>query len=232
MRFSSRLFAAFAALGFVATLSAQLPGARPPPIKSPVVNVDRTVTFKLRAPDAKTVELSGQFQKANQPLAKDDAGIWSITVGPIEPNLYPYNFVVDGVGVADPANQDVFPNEGFKASLVDIPGDQPVIYSMQEVPHGELTYCYYESRTLHRTRPLIVYTPPGYRAGTDKYPVLYLISGTTDTEETWFKVGRANVISRQPPRAEKSRPNDHRAALRQHDGWHANAVVAAGRGDV
>ena len=62
------------------------------------------------------------------------------------------------------------------------------------MPHGELTYCYYPSKTLGRTRPLIVYTPPGYRAGTGEYPVLYLVSGTTDTEETWFKVGRANFI--------------------------------------
>jgi enterochelin esterase family protein len=115
-------------------------------------------------------------------------------VGPIEPNLYPYNFVVDGVGVSDPGNADVFPNENFKASLLDVPGDSPAIYSVQDVPHGELTDCYYESKTLQRTRPLIVYTPPGYRAGSEKYPVLYLVSGTTDTEETWFKVGRANFI--------------------------------------
>ena len=186
----------FAGLSFclALTLSAQPSASRPPPIKSPVVHPDRTVTFIFRAPDAKKVELSAQFQKSNQPLVKDDTGLWSITVGPVEPNLYPYNFVVDGIGVADPGNQDIFPNENFKASLVDIPGDQPAIYSVQNVPHGELTYSYYESKTLSRTRPLIVYTPPGYRAGVDKYPVLYLVSGTTDTEETWFKVGRANFI--------------------------------------
>jgi len=176
------------------TLNAQAPGSRPPPIKSPVVHPDRTVTFIFRAPDAKKVELSAQFQTSNQPLVKDDTGLWSITVGPVEPNLYPYNFVVDGVGVADPGNQDIFPNENFKASLVDIPGDQPSLHSVQNVPHGELTYSFYESKTLGRTRPLIVYTPPGYRAGVDKYPVLYLVSGTTDTEETWFKVGHVNFI--------------------------------------
>lgn len=179
-------------LGFAATAVAQ--SNRPPPLNSPVVHPDRTVTFSLRAPNAKKVELSGQFLKGNQPLTADTNGVWSITVGPVEPNLYPYNFVVDGLGVADPANQDLFPNERFKASLVDIPGDQPSLHSVQDVPHGELSYCYYQSKTLKLTRPLIVYTPPGYRAGTDKYPVLYLVSGTTDTEETWFKVGRANFI--------------------------------------
>lgn len=120
--------------------------------------------------------------------------MWSITVGPVEPNLYPYNFVIDGIGVADSANQDLFPNERFKQSLVDIPGDAPSLHSIQQVPHGELSYAFYPSKTLGRTRPLIVYTPPGYRKGSGNYPVLYLVSGTTDTEETWFKVGRANFI--------------------------------------
>ena len=194
MKLASCLFSSVVALGLAATLSAQPPPGRPAPIKSPVVNADRTVTFRFRAPNATKVELSGQFLKGNQPLAKDETGEWSITVGPVEPNLYPYNFVVDGTGVADPGNQQIFPNENFKASLVDVPGDQPSIYSVQDVPHGELTYSYYQSKTLGLTRPLIVYTPPGYRAGSEKYPVLYLVSGTTDTEETWFKVGRANFI--------------------------------------
>jgi enterochelin esterase family protein len=181
-------------LGLTLTLTAQPSASRPAPIVSPVVHPDRTVTFKLRAPHAQKVELSGQFLERHQPLQKDEQGVWSVTVGPVEPNLYPYNFVVDGTGLADPANQAIFPNEGFKASLVDIPGEQPPIYAVRDVPHGELTTCYYESKTLNRTRPLIVYTPPGYRAGTDKYPVFYLMSGTTDTEETWSKVGRVNFI--------------------------------------
>lgn len=167
---------------------------RPAPIQSPVVRPDRTVTFRFRAPEARKVELSGQFLKGNQAMQKDEAGVWSVTVGPVEPNLYPYNFVVDGVGVADPGNQDLFPNERFKASLVDIPGDTPSLHSVQSVPHGDLVYSFYESKTLGRTRPLLVYTPPGYHAGTGKYPVLYLVSGTTDTEETWFRAGRANFI--------------------------------------
>jgi len=175
-------------------ISAQTQSARPQPVQSPVVHPDRTVTFNFQAPNAHKVELSAQFIKGNQPLQADTNGVWSITVGPVEPNLYPYNFVVDGIGVADPANQDLFPNERFKASLVDIPSNPPSIYSVQDVPHGELTYGYYQSKTLGRTRPLIVYTPPGYRANTERYPVLYLVSGTTDTEETWFRAGRANFI--------------------------------------
>jgi len=167
---------------------------RPPQLESPVVHPDRTVTLSLRAPNARKVELSAQFLKSNQPLVADTNGVWSVTVGPVEPNLYPYAFVVDGLSVADPANPDLFPNERFKSSLVDIPGDKPSLYSVQDVPHGDLTYCYYQSKTLGRTRPLVVYTPPGYRDSRKKYPVFYLVSGTTDTEETWFRAGRANFI--------------------------------------
>ena len=175
-------------------ISANAQSARTPPIASPVVHSDHTVTFNFMAPNAKKVELSGQFLKENQPLKADAAGLWSVTVGPVEPNLYPYNFVVDGIGVADPNNIHVFPNEHFKASLIDIPGDKPALHSVQDVPHGQLTYCYYNSKAVGGTRPLIVYTPPGYRESSNRYPVLYLVSGTTDTEETWTKVGRANFI--------------------------------------
>ncbi len=184
---------AFSLLLLAATAFAQ-PATRTPPPPSPEVHADRTVTFRFRAPQAQKVELSGQFLRSNQPMQKDESGLWSITVGPVEPNLYPYNFVVDGVGVADPVNPEIFPNEGFKASLVDIPGDTPGLHHVQDVPRGELTYAFYESKTLNRTRPLVIYTPPGYRAGTDKLPVFYLVSGTTDTEETWFRAGRLNVI--------------------------------------
>lgn len=177
------------ALGFNAL--AQAP--RLPQLQSPVVHSDRTVSFNFRAPNATKVDLNAQFLNTNQPLTNNN-GVWSATVGPIEPNLYPYSFVVDGINVADPANQDLFPNERFKTSLVDIPGDKPSLHSIQDVPHGELTYCYYQSKTLGRTRPLIVYTPPGYRESQAQYPVFYLVSGTTDTEETWFRAGRANFI--------------------------------------
>jgi enterochelin esterase-like enzyme len=167
---------------------------QPPAVASPVVHADRTITFNFRAPSAQKVELSGQFLKGNQPMQKNKAGIWSITVGPVEPDLYPYNFVVDGTGVADPLNPDHFPNERFKPSLVDVPGETPSLHAVQPVPHGVMSYGFYESKTLQRTRPLVIYTPPGYQSGTEKYPVFYLVSGTTDTEETWFRAGRVNFI--------------------------------------
>ena len=168
---------------------------RGPFVISPKVNSGNTVTFSYLAPDAKLVLLDAQFGKPI-PMTKGENGIWSVTTDPIKPDIYPYCFVVDGIRVMDPANEEFFPNEFFKASLVDIPGDLPLIHSMQHVPHGTINYSTYQSKSMNGMfRPLVIYTPPGYEenSGT-KYPVLYLISGTTDTEETWFKVGRANLI--------------------------------------
>jgi len=167
---------------------------RGPLVISPQIHSDKKVTFRYQAPSAKEVKLSAQFEKAPLAMTKDTAGIWSVTVGPVKPDIYPYNFVVDGISVMDPANVAFFPNERFKASLVDIPGDTPLIHNMREVPHGAVNYEYYPSAS-GTTGSLVVYTPPGYdKDANKKYPVFYLISGTTDTEETWFKVGRTNLI--------------------------------------
>jgi enterochelin esterase-like enzyme len=169
---------------------------RGPIVISPQVNPDKTVTFRYLAPSAADVRLSAQFEKGPVPMVKDSIGIWSVKTGPVKPDIYPYSFLVDGIQVMDPGSVSFFPNEFFKASLVDIPGDIPLIHSLQDVPHGTVTYTTFKSRVMNGTdRPLVVYTPPDYESNPDrKYPVLYLISGTTDTEETWFKVGRANLI--------------------------------------
>jgi enterochelin esterase-like enzyme len=163
-------------------------------IVSPQVNSDNTVIFRYLAPNAKEVKLNAQFEKAHVPMAKDSSGIWSVTVGPVKPDMYPYCFVANGISVADPRNSWIFPNEGFQNSLVEIKGSSPLVHTFQNVPHGTVSYRYYNSPELG-TRPVVIYTPPGYeRHSSIKYPVLYLLHGTTDTEETWTKVGRANVI--------------------------------------
>lgn len=176
----------------VTSLHAQPP--RGPFIISPQVHADKTITFRYLAPLAREVKLSGQFQKGPVAMEKDSIGIWSVTVGPVTPDIYPYSFNVDGVTVMDPANVAYFPNERFKASLVDVPGDTPLIHALRDVPHGTVTYEYYPS-VEGSTGSLVVYTPPGYdKNSSEKYPVFYLISGTTDTEETFYKVGRTNFI--------------------------------------
>lgn len=168
---------------------------RGPYVISPKVNADKTVTFSYLAPNASTVLLGGgQFGAVDVPMTKGDQGVWSVTFGPIKPDIYPYSFKVDGVTVMDPANVAFFPNERFKGSLVEIPSDSPAIYALQNVPHGSITYDYYPS-VENSTGAIVVYTPPGYtKEKAKKYPVYYLISGTTDTEETFWKVGKVNLM--------------------------------------
>ena len=161
---------------------------------SPDIQKDRKVTFRFFAPNAKEVKLSTQFINGLQEMTKDDKGLWSITLGPVDPDIYPYCFVVDGIQVADPKNPWIFPNEGFKNSLIEIPAETPQVYTVQNVPHGTVAYRHYYSKELG-TRPIVIYTPPGYEQSVnEKYPVFYLLHGSSDNEETWTKVGRANII--------------------------------------
>jgi enterochelin esterase family protein len=184
----------FAIINIPGIIKGQPP--RGPWVISPQVNPDKTVIFRFLAPSAKEVKLSAQFQKEPVQMIKDSIGIWSVTVGPVKPDIYPYNFIVDSISVADPANEYIFANERFKHSLVEIPGDKPLVHELQDVPHGKISYCIYKSATLGTFRPLLVYTPANFDAKSKtKYPVLYLIHGGSDTEETWTKVGRANLIA-------------------------------------
>jgi enterochelin esterase family protein len=188
-RFLNILFTIFLSSTF-------LQGQRPTLLNSPEVHPDNSVTFRYYSRNAQQVLLSGEFLSARQPMQKDTSGVWSITVGPIKPDIYPYSFWVDSVQLADPNNTYIFANERFKRSIVDIPGKVPLVHSLQNVPHGKISYRYYQSKTLATDRRLLVYTPPGFNPnGKIKYPVLYLIHGGSDTEETWIKVGRANFIA-------------------------------------
>jgi enterochelin esterase-like enzyme len=169
---------------------------RPPAISSPDVHADHSITIRYFSRTAQKVMLKGEFLAAPVAMTKDTSGIWSVTVPAVKPDIYPYSFNVDSVELADPNNTYIFANERFKRSIVDIPGDEPLIHSLQNVAHGKINYHYYPSATLSSTRQLLVYTPPGFNAnGKTKYPVLYLIHGGSDTEETWTKVGRANLIA-------------------------------------
>jgi enterochelin esterase-like enzyme len=169
---------------------------RPPAISSPEVKPDRRITFRYFSRNAQKVSVAGEFLAKPVAMTKDTAGIWSVTVPPVEPDIYPYSFWVDSVQIADPNNTRIFANERFKRSIVDVPGDKPLVHALKNVPHGKIHYRYYPSKTLGTTRPLLVYTPPGFKAdGKTKYPVLYLIHGGSDTEETWTKVGRAHLIA-------------------------------------
>ena len=163
--------------------------------KSTVCNADGTVTFRYENPNAKDVQVDVQFAGRN-PMRKDANGIWTATLGPAAPDMYPYCFVVDGVSVMDPLCPQFFPNEGFKNSLLEIPAKSgSLAHDIKNVPHGKVEYVHYYSNSLKGVNNAIVYLPPKYDSDKNKkYPVFYLLSGTTDTEEVYYKVGRVNYI--------------------------------------
>ena len=163
---------------------------------STICNEDGTVTFQYKNDQAKEVMVDVQFAGRNAMQRDEKTGLWTVTLGPAAPDMYPYCYIVDGVSVMDPSNPQYFPNEGFKNSLLEIPAKQGnLVHDIRPVPHGTLDYIHYYSNSLGATNQAIVYLPPRYQENPEKkYPVFYLISGTTDTEEVYYKVGRANYI--------------------------------------
>lgn len=176
-------------------------------IISPEVHPDRRVTFRLYAPGANNVGLSAQFMPGIQAMRKDNSGVWSITLGPAEPDIYEYNFIVDGLEIADPSNSWVKIWLRTAKNLVLIPCDEPMFFEEQQVAHGTVHIHRYQSKSLAVTRGLYVYTPPGYETNQEtKYPVLYLLHGLGDAEDTWTVVGRASVIVDNLLAKNKARP--------------------------
>jgi enterochelin esterase family protein len=181
---------------FAATASAQGPA---PAIRSPEVHPDRTVTFRLRAPQSSAVELVGETLqgKAPQPMTKGSDGVWSVTIGPLPPEIWIYNFRVQGVDLPDPSNISLMPRAAGAAavsSFVEVPGDGPAFYDARPVPHGDVRMVLYESKAMGVNRYFWVYTPPGYERSNAKYPVYYLLHGNGETQNGWVMNGRANII--------------------------------------
>lgn len=178
------------------TLAVQGP---PGIVRSPEVHPDRTVTFRLRAPQAALVELTGEVVrgKGPQPMTKGSDGVWTLTIGPLPPEIWIYNFRVQGVELPDPSNISLMPRAAGAAavsSLVEVPGDGTAFYDTRPVPHGEVRMVLYESATMGVDRYFWVYTPPGYDRSNAKYPVYYLLHGNGETQNGWVMNGRANII--------------------------------------
>lgn len=169
-------------------------GPRQPPKPSYEVHADGAVTLSLTAPDAASVKISGDFLEGPQPLDKHDDGRWSFTTAPLHPAIYSYAFQVDGVHVLDPVNPMIQLGERSSVSMFEVPGPSPAAYDMQPVPHGAVHIDWYPSKTVGAPRGLYIYTPPGYERGKAKFPVLYLLHGSGDTENGWVVIGRANLI--------------------------------------
>ena len=170
------------------------------PINSPEVHNDHTVTFRVKAPNATKVELpSGAIHTSlglgREPLQfmKGDDGIWTLTIGPLIPDMYAYNLLIDGVQVADPSNTYAAFTAMPPYSQLVVHGDGPAYYDAQNVPHGNVTRHVYHSEVTKGERELYVYTPPDYNPK-KKYPVLYLVGGSGELPSNWVYDGRVNFI--------------------------------------
>jgi len=166
---------------------------------SPEVFDDHTVTFRVKAPDAHDVRLTGSMfvgQEARRqvPFTKGDDGIWTLTLGPLKPEIYLYYIIIDGVQNVDPNNTFTGHAAMPAFSMLFVHGDEPAWYDPKpDVPHGSITTHYYKSSVTGGLRDMMVYTPANYNPK-KKYPVLYLMGGSGDLTETWVMHGRANWI--------------------------------------
>lgn len=153
------------------------------------------VTFRLRAPNAHNVVVNGQWPDGHVSMTEDTNGVWSVTVGPVEPGIWEYSFQVDGLAMIDSGNPMIKPMRLPTTSILQIRGDPPLLWDFQNVPHGTVHLHTYYSTALNRVRNLVIYTPPGYEQKTKiKYPILYLQHGYGDNQEAWVVHGKANVI--------------------------------------
>ena len=170
------------------------------PVNSPEVHDDHTVTFRLKAPEAKEVKITDgtiltALGRGREPLSlvKGEDGIWSVTVGPFEPDMYAYHFNVDGMQICDPSNTYAAFTAMPPYSELIVHGDGPAYYDAKNVPHGNVTRHIYHSYVTNGEREMYVYTPPGYDPEKE-YPVLYLLGGSGELPSNWVYDGRTNLI--------------------------------------
>ncbi len=157
---------------------------------------DTEVTFRVSAPYAYTVKLSGSWMSgmgATADMTKDANGVWSVSVPKPESELYTYSFIVDGLTINDPSNV-IMQRDGTRyLSVLLVPGKVTENY-YEANQRGNLEEVWYNSPTLGMERRLFVYTPYGYADSRTKYPVLYLLHGAGGDEDAWSTMGRACQI--------------------------------------
>jgi enterochelin esterase-like enzyme len=207
----------FSVLVQVQTASSGTPAAaprggglsRPVSPKSPEILPDNRVIFRLNAPKATTVSVAGDWNNgatASENMIKDDTGLWTVTLGPLKPDYYGYKFTVDGITNIDPGNLQIRRDwQGYESVLL-MPGIETDLYFVKNVPSGTLLKVWYDSPNLGFRRRMYIYTPPGYEKSTEKYPVLYLLHGGMNDEDTWTSMGRVNVIMDNLIAQKKAKP--------------------------
>ncbi len=190
----SGLIGALCLLASAATLVAQEGRRQRPPanLKSIEVDAEKQVTFRIYAPEAESVSVAGDF--GNGKLAKDERGVWSVTLGPLKPDFYTYAFSIDGVKTVDARNPLFKPGIAGLDSMFEVTGTEAEFEATKDVPHGEIRAAWFPSPVLGQQRRLHIYTPPGYEGGAQKYPVLYLLHGSGDDDAGWSTIGRTGFI--------------------------------------
>lgn len=182
-------------------------GAQGPVVVSPEIPADRHVVFRIYAPQAQTVRLIGTDIPGNlqgAAMVKGENGVWEVTLGPVDPGAYRYNFNVDRVSVIDPRNPATSESNNNTWSLFYVPGAE--FMDLRNVPHGAVASVPYYSSALKKWRRMHVYTPPGYELGQGKYPILYLLHGAGDSDDSWTSAGRAGFIIDNLIAAKKAKP--------------------------
>jgi len=161
---------------------------------SPEVAPDNRVTFRFRAPNAQQVLLDCEVA-GRPPMQKDAQGLWTVTTAPLDPDIYGYSFVADGVTLLDPSNPLIKANFLYTQNMVRVPGPASLPWQVNDVPHGVVHHHFYKSGIVGDQRDYYVYTPPNYDPKAKKrYPVLYLLHGFSDDASGWTGVGQAHVI--------------------------------------
>lgn len=177
-------------------------------IVSPEIHSDQSVTFRVFAPDAKSVQITGdflptvkmdtQFGQMDGPgkadLVKNENGVWEYKTGSLGPELYGYSFIIDGFTTTDPNNPFLIRDVASVTNILIVGAGQADYYRVKDVPHGTVARRWYDSPGLGMDRRLTIYTPPGYETSTEKYPVLYLLHGAGGDEEAWIALGRTAQI--------------------------------------
>ena len=169
-------------------------------VRSPQVNPDGSVTFRLYAPKAHNVLVLGDWINGTAALKEGDGGVWEYTSGPLPSELYTYRFNVDGLIGLDPGNPFTLRDVGTTFSYFYVDGDKASYYKVQDVPHGSVEQLWYRSAATGKDRRLSVYLPAAYD-GKKKFPVLYLLHGSGGDETAWLELGKTarimdNLIAR------------------------------------
>jgi len=170
------------------------------PTISPEITEDNSVIFRLQAPNAKEVKISGDWMPAegwtpgSAAMTKDEKGLWSYTTAALSSDLYGYSFSVDGLKTTDPNNVYLIRDVASVTNVFIVGGGKADLCKVNPVPHGTVTRRWYNSTGNGMERRMTIYTPAGYETGKDKYPVLYLLHGMGGDEEAWIALGRTSQI--------------------------------------